>query len=233
MWNSKNKALTFSFDDGVTQDIRAIEILDKYNLKATFNLNSSLLGMTNQLNLKNGPVRHDKVLPSDVRDIYKNHEVAVHTLTHPNLTNHPNEVVTWQVEQDRLALEFLTGKPVIGMAYPCGGVNNDNRVANVIKETTGVFYCRTITSSESFEPQSNLYRFNPTVYYVNVERMFDLGRQFIDLKTDSPAIYYIWGHTYEMDDGIISWEKFEEFCALMSNKNDIFYGTNREVLLRK
>jgi peptidoglycan/xylan/chitin deacetylase (PgdA/CDA1 family) len=39
MWNGKKKAITFSFDDGVLQDIRTIEILDKYGLKATFNLN--------------------------------------------------------------------------------------------------------------------------------------------------------------------------------------------------
>ena len=37
------KALTFSFDDGNVDDIRLIEILNKYGLKATFNLNSGLL----------------------------------------------------------------------------------------------------------------------------------------------------------------------------------------------
>lgn len=40
MWNGKKKAVTFSFDDGVTQDIRLIEIFNKYGLKGTFNLNS-------------------------------------------------------------------------------------------------------------------------------------------------------------------------------------------------
>ena len=34
------KAVTFSYDDGVTQDIRLIEMLNRYNLKCTFNLNS-------------------------------------------------------------------------------------------------------------------------------------------------------------------------------------------------
>ena len=29
MWNGKKKAVTFSFDDGVTQDIRLVEILNK------------------------------------------------------------------------------------------------------------------------------------------------------------------------------------------------------------
>jgi hypothetical protein len=28
-----------------------------------------------------------------------------------------------------------------------------------------------------------------------------------------------------------AWEKFEKFCALISGKEDIFYGSNKEVLL--
>ena len=44
MWNGKLKALTFSFDDGVLQDKKIIDILNKYNLKATFNLNSGHFG---------------------------------------------------------------------------------------------------------------------------------------------------------------------------------------------
>ena len=42
---------------------------------------------------------------------------------------------------------------------------------------------------------------------------------------------YIWGHSYEMDAECISWERFEEFCKMISGKSDIFYGTNKEVLL--
>ena len=38
MWNGKKKAVTFSFDDGVTQDIRLIEILNKYGLKGTHSI---------------------------------------------------------------------------------------------------------------------------------------------------------------------------------------------------
>ena len=49
MFNGKNKALTFSYDDGVTQDKRLIEIFNKYGLKATFNLNSELLGLDGEL----------------------------------------------------------------------------------------------------------------------------------------------------------------------------------------
>ena len=34
------KALTFSYDDGVEQDRRLVELFNKNNLKCTFNLNS-------------------------------------------------------------------------------------------------------------------------------------------------------------------------------------------------
>ena len=44
MFNGKNKAFTFSFDDGVLQDIRFIELINKYGLKCTFNLNSEFFG---------------------------------------------------------------------------------------------------------------------------------------------------------------------------------------------
>ena len=38
----KKKALTLSYDDGVEQDIRLIELMKKNGLKGTFNLNSGL-----------------------------------------------------------------------------------------------------------------------------------------------------------------------------------------------
>ena len=39
----KKKAVTFSYDDGVTQDVHLVELLNKYDLKCTFNINSQLL----------------------------------------------------------------------------------------------------------------------------------------------------------------------------------------------
>ena len=37
--DAKQKALTLSYDDGVVQDIRLMEILNKNGIKATFNIN--------------------------------------------------------------------------------------------------------------------------------------------------------------------------------------------------
>lgn len=229
-WNGKNKAVTFSFDDGVTQDIRLVEMFNKYGLKGTFNLNSDLLSRDGSLERNGRIVRHDKIAVSEVAHVYAGHEVAVHTLTHPNLTTLPEEEIVRQVERDRLALSEMAGYEVVGMAYPCGGVNNDDRVAAIIKERTGVRYARTITSTNSFDEQENLYRFNPSVYYI-AEDLEEVVDRFLSLEADRPRLLYIWGHSYEMDAQYITWEEFERICQKLAGHEDIFYGTNREVLL--
>ena len=229
--SNKLKAVTFSYDDGVTQDIRLIELLNKYGLKCTFNLNSELLAQKGMLQRAGQRIAHYKVHTDDVKNVYDGHEVAVHTLTHPNLTECTDSEVIRQVETDRQKLSALVGYEVIGMAYPCGGVNNNDHVAELIKNNTGVKYSRTITSNESFDIQSNIYRFNPSVYHLNFDKMMELGREFVELKTETPKIFYIWGHSYEMDFESDYWVKLEEFFKLISGKDDIFYGTNKEVLL--
>ena len=230
--SGKLKAVTFSYDDGVTQDIRLIELLNKYNLKSTFNINSELLGTNGILMRYGNRVAHYKIHRDDVKYVYDGHEVAAHTLTHPYLTKLDDIEVIRQVEQDRLNLSDIVGYEVVGMAYPGGGINNDDRVAEIIKNNTGIAYCRTTQNTDSFDPQANLYRFDPNVCHIREpERLMELGRRFIETDASSPQIFYIWGHSFEMDYGPDLWIKLEEFFEFISNRDDIFYGTNTEVLI--
>ncbi len=224
------KALTFSYDDGILQDIRLIELLDKYGMKGTFNLNSGFFGK--QARSSHNGVEFDcsTVNREDVREIYHGHEIAVHTINHPLLPSLTKEEIIYQVEQDRLVLSDLAGYEVTGMAYPCGGENNNDEVAKIIKENTGVKYSRTITSTGSFDLQDNLLRFNPTVKHNFLDDLFALAEKFLELEPEKPQLFYVWGHSYELDISNI-WDKFEEFLKMMSRKDDIFYGTNREILL--
>ncbi len=232
MWNGKQKAVTFSYDDGVVQDVRLVERLNHYGLKCTFNLNSELLGQGGMLRRGGNRIVHYKLRPEDVRTVYEGHEVAVHTLTHPNLTEQTDEEVIRQVECDRKNLEELMGYPIVGMAYPCGGVNNDDRVAALIRAHTGVKYCRTITSSESFAPQENLYRFNPTVSHLcGWDHLMETARRFVEADPADRPLLYVWGHSYEMDLAAENWQRLDEFFTYISGRDDVFYGTNREVLL--
>ena len=50
------------------------------------------------------------------------------------------------------------------------------------------------------------------------------------MDAETPKIFYIFGHSYEFDIYPERWKLFDEFCKMMSNRSDIFYGTNKEVL---
>jgi len=228
---AKKKAITFSYDDGVTQDIRLIELLNKYGLKCTFNLNSGLLGKRG-IHIRGAQrISHYKVHPEDVKTVYEGHEVAVHTLTHPNLARCEDAEVIRQVETDRLKLSELVGYEVEGMAYPYGYTADGGRVAELIRQHTGVRYSRTVALTGGFDPQEDLFLFNPTAYHLDFEKLMQLGAEFVELQPDTPKVFYIWGHAYEMDYSTDYWAKLEEFCRLISHKDDIFYGTNKEILL--
>lgn len=230
MFFGKKKAVTFSYDDGVTQDVRLIEIFNRYGLKGTFNLNSSFLGNHDTLDLGTTVVTHNKNKAEDVRYIYDGHEVAVHTLTHPLLPSiADDQEIIRQVEQDRLNLSELAGYEVVGMAYPGGGVNNDDRTERILREHTGVKYARVFETNGSFAPQENLYRFQGTIFHhAQWDELFKLGESFLQAQE---GLLYIWGHAYEFDIVPERWARFEEFCAMISGHDDIYYGTNRQVLL--
>lgn len=225
------KAITFSYDDGVTQDIRLIELFNKYNLKATFNLNSELLGIVGDDFVQEGKtISFARIKSEDIKSIYDGHEVAAHTLTHPFLPGikDDSEIVR-QVEQDRLNLSELVGYEVVGMAYPGGGMNNNDYIANLIRENTGVKYARTTQTNFNFAPQKNLYRFQGTIYHHQQwDKLFETAERFLAAKKGT---FYIWGHAYEFDIFPERWQIFEEFCQMISGKPDVFYGTNKEVML--
>lgn len=230
MFDGKLKAVTFSYDDGITQDIRLIEILNRYGLKATFNLNSELLGQKGSLEILGKMISHNKISRNEIAGIYTGHEIAAHTLTHPDMTEMDECEVIRQVELDRLNLSELSGYEVIGMAYPGGQPNYNSRIAQIIEDKTGVKYARTTICSNDFSPQRDLYEFHPSVHHRNWDKMYELAEKFISLTPKSEKIFYIWGHSYEFDIND-EWDQFENFCKFISKRKDIFYGTNKEILL--
>ena len=235
MFNGKMKALTFSYDDGVLQDKRLVEILNKYNLKGTFNINSERFGEPGELwaNHKTVLVDHSRLKAEDIKYVYDGHEVAAHTLKHTNLTTLTNDdEIAYNVEQDRLNLSELVDYEVVGLAYPGGYPNSNEHVAKVVKEKTNIKYARSVDTTKGFDPWPDLYQYRTTFEdCTSWDILFETGQKFLDLETDKPQIFFIWGHSYPFDAYPNRWEEFEEFCKMMSGKSDIFYGTNKEVLL--
>ena len=230
MYRSKMKAVTFSFDDGVTQDQRLIKLLDKYALKSTFNINSQRLDQAKILLVGDVTVSHCKPRACEIKAIYQNHEVAGHTLSHPCLTTRSDDEIVREVEEDRLILSKLCGYEVQGFAYPGGSKYVDDRVINAVKTRTNVKYARNACTSKSFEPPKDLFNVIPTSSFLDSD-IFDLAQEFIALKPTSPKLFFIYGHAYEPDGYSDGWERVEKLFSLISQKDDIFYGTNKACLL--
>ena len=74
-----DKIFLISFDDGTVWDARFVELLNRYGMKATFNLNSGLEDFVWQYEDR-FPVRRQ--ILSETVEQYRGHEVASHTLHH-------------------------------------------------------------------------------------------------------------------------------------------------------
>lgn len=218
------KAITFSYDDGVEMDLHLLEILNKYGLKATFNLNTGLDGTDDSWLFKDVEVKRLNL--QQHAKAYQGHEIAVHTLTHPNVCELSEKDFEHEVLGDRENIQKLFGQNAVGFAYPYGTYSEE-----VIKKLKnyGFLYARGVQSCHSFDVQSELLAFQPTCHHDD-EQLFDLAERFLKMEPEQPQIFYIWGHSYEFE-GNCNWDRFEEFCKLISGKEDIFYGTNKEVLI--
>jgi len=226
----KRKCLTFSYDDGVRQDIKLIEIFKKYGMKATFNLNSGNLGTVGRINHMGFDVCFDKMKPEEVKDLYRQEdgfEVAVHGSKHRNFpTLEDDEELSEEIGDDKKRLEELSGQKIIGAAYPCGvyDVTMPEKLGRF-----GISYCRTINDTHSFAIPDNFVFWHPTCHD-NYEYIFDLARDFIAYDGDEPALFYIWGHSFELDKNDRDrWGNIRRICKLLSGRDDVWYATNGEV----
>lgn len=219
------KALTLSYDDGVQQDVRLIEILDKNGLKGTFNINSGLYPAEGT-RFPDGQV-HRRMTQRQAEDLYKGsgHEVAVHGYTHPFLEQLSSVQVIEEILRDRRKLESQFGCLIRGMAYPFGTYNDT--VVECLR-LTGIAYARTAGESLSFDLPKDWLRLVGTCHHNN-EKLMDLAETFAENQVEyGPQMFYLWGHSYEfeMDD---NWERIETFAQYMGGRPDIWYATNMEI----
>ncbi len=221
LWpGGREKALTLSYDDAVLQDIRLIEMMNKNGIKGTFNLNSGYLGTKNTLIREGHPVQHNKVAPEEVASLYEGHEVAVHTVTHPNLCALPDAQVLDEVLTDRKNLEQLVGYPVRGMAYPGGNV--DERVVNLLKGC-GIVYARAVGTTKKFALPERWLDWECSCHHWELEGLIDPFLHGKGLK-----LLAVWGHAYEFDQRD-DWEVIEDQLVRLGGHEDVWYATNIEV----
>ena len=214
------KALTFSYDDNVRENVRLVQILDRYGMKATFNVNSGIYHPDES---------HPRMMSKkEVTELFQNspHEVAIHSSTHPFLADLPLVGATQELLSDRQALEEQFGRIVRGMAYPNNSYNDD--VVSAAR-ACGIVYARTTDSTERFDIPRDWLRMPATCHH-NSPHLFDLATKFVEKEAKYlPRLFYLWGHSYEFEDNQ-NWEIIERFTEYMSGRErEIWYATNIEI----
>ena len=220
----KTKALILSYDDGTKQDRQLVKLMNKYHLVGTFHLNYNKLGTNNYFDYLN---------KAEIKDLYKGHEVSVHTANHPNLPDISKIDVVYEVVEDRRELERLMGYPVRGMAYPFG--NTNDAVIEAMKGL-GIEYARTVGDTYNFEIPTDYLRWCRTMHQFakaywepnqpeKDKKELELFYKTIDhfLQTKELAVLDIWGHSWEMGTDQNKWDETEKFFKLLSNNEAVYY----------
>lgn len=217
--NGLTKAVILSYDDGLEQDIRLIEILNKYGLKGTFNLNSAYFD-TPAPWLKKFTQKEGKYVPKNrISNIYQGHEIASHTTTHPHLTDKMTAFILDAVNKDILALEQHSTTQITSFAYPFGAYDQN---AVLTLKTTALTNARTIKDTQQFSLPDDYFIWHPTTHHKKAVQTLS---KFIDSVPKQPTLFYMWGHSWEFDQNLAdnNWQYIEEVCHKLGGHSDIWY----------
>lgn len=221
----KRKALTFSYDDGVAEDIRLVDIFRSHHMRATFNICSGLFGPDDGI-IPPGR-KHRKLSRQEVLDLYTPDvcEVASHCVSHAFLSTCAIGSACLEVIEDRKNLESLFGHQIHGFVYPNGAYND--AVVDMLK-AADIYYARTVISTLNFDMPRDWLRMPATCHHKNPQLM-ELADTFLELiPRYEPKVFYVWGHSYEFADQD-NWHVIEDFADKMADKEDIWYATNMEI----
>lgn len=222
----KGRAVTFSYDDGVKDDLKFAEIINEYSIKCTFNHMS-------RVQLTEDEVRNNF--------ISKGHEIAVHG------AKHRAEGVLRPIEgiQDVLScrkeLESKYNMIIRGMAYPDSGIWNlftgttYENIKQYLKDLD-IAYARTLGQDNNlFRLPEDWHSWMPTAHHKN-PKVLEYIDEFLSIDLSEkyqgsdryPRLFYLWGHTYEFERDN-NWDLLKEICERIGGKQDIWYATNMEI----
>ncbi|MDO5330887.1 MAG: polysaccharide deacetylase family protein [Bacillota bacterium] len=220
----KTKAVTFSYDDGIIEDKTTTEILNRYGLKGTFNLNSGKSGESKFRENKLGKqIDCSYLVLKDDKAVYSGHEIATHTHTHPHMEGLSEQRQQEEYLTDIKELSTIFGQPIRGSAYPYG--TYDSNTIEALK-ASGIKYSRTTRSTYRFDVPVYWLLWHPTIHHRDPLLWETLSRFYKSKK--ELALFSLWGHSYEfaLDD---NFSLLEDFCKSIKSRKDVYNGTNIEI----
>ena len=222
---SKNKFITFSFDDGFISDFKMAELLEKYGFECTFFIATS----------------HDQgaLGTGDIKTLSQISDIGGHTCNHKILSSLERDEQKNEIIDNKKYLEDLIGKEIHLFCYPKGKYSN--QTIEVVKasgfwgaRTTKCFHYRI---QSPFEIPTSLQIY-PHTYFTHFRHSL-VGKDIKSLKLLIPSfaerlglietiqylankvyenggVLHLWGHTWELDKLNI-WEYFENILSILKD----------------
>lgn len=200
------KYFLLSFDDGTIYDRRFVELLNQYNIRGTFNLNSGLEDFVWYYEDR-FPVRRQ--ILSEIGDLYRGHEIASHSLHHHWLDTLTPPQLSREIGEDCENLKKHFGLKEIGFGVPftaCG-----EREIKIIRKF--VRYIRLSEFAETFALPKDSYHIPIHALY-NEADVREKIRRFAENNLEN-SLFVMAGHSYELE-VLNHWEYMEELLQFIA-----------------
>lgn len=228
--------ITTSWDDGHPLDLKLLDLLEKYGLKATFYV--PLHNRENQTMSK-----HDIKIISEVQ------ELGGHTFNHQYLDKISNKEALSEIEGGKSELEQITGKELSAFCFPGGKFQKQHleMVCNagfLFGRTTNLLQTSVNTDSRLMHTTVQVYNHDSLVilkhclkrrmigelmqlglYRVSDTSFKSLTNHFLHLNTTE--VFHLWGHSWEIEQKKM-WADLEEVFSLFSDMQHVRFLNNTE-----
>lgn len=217
--NVDKAVITTSWDDGHPLDLQLAELLQKYDIPATFYI----------------PVDNMErkcMSPQQIREITQSFDVGGHSYHHVNLTKIPQTEAEEEIMEGKKRLEEIIGKELFSFCYPKGRFNDE--VINIVKGAgfiggrTVKLFSRNLKDRFKMGTTATARDLWPTAYVKHSAVSLDPGLFLFMLKNNlftkswdriatetlnfvlnNGGVWHLWGHSWEIDDNN-DWGKLEE-----------------------
>lgn len=244
------KYFTVSYDDGLEQDKQLLELMRRYGIRGTFNINSGLFGKKSDIRYRDKSPAHnvakgaredgpwgyadaDRIPADEIRQVYEGMELATHGVQHRDLSVLSARQLEDELLRDREALQRCTELPVVGHAFPYG---RSSAVLDRFLRDNGFLYARGVTSerdARGFAFPENLINFKPTCWHIEEDLEALVDRFIAAEPEDGDLLFFLWGHGYELDFSTLKGLRgsYERIFDKIAAHDEIVKCTNAEAFL--
>ena len=200
------KFFLLSFDDGTVYDKRFVELLNRYGIRGTFNLNSGLEDFVWYYEDK-VPIRRQ--ILSKTTEQYRGHEIASHSLHHHWLNTLTPPQISREIGEDCTVLKNIFGLREIGFGVPFTACTE--REIKLIRKYAR--YIRLSEFAENYVLPLDPYHIPIHALY-NDENIREKITRFAESDLEN-ALFVMAGHSYELE-VLDHWGYMEELLAFIS-----------------